>query len=95
MAIDANTIRRIAKLARIELPEAEVPGIGTEVNAILRFVEQLGEVDVSGIPPMTSVTPQRQNLRPDRVEAGGDPRAILANAPDHDSDYFRVPRVVE
>jgi aspartyl-tRNA(Asn)/glutamyl-tRNA(Gln) amidotransferase subunit C len=95
MSVDADTVRRIAHLARIAVADDEVEHLQGELNAILAFVEQLGEVNVDGIAPMTSVTPMEMKKRPDVVTDGGDPEAILANAPARQDDYFVVPRVVE
>ena len=95
MSVDATTVRRIAHLARIAVSEAEVPHLQGELNAILAFVEQLGEVDVTGVEPMTSVTPVLMKKREDVVTDGGDAEAILKNAPAREGDYFVVPKVVE
>ncbi|MBV9218425.1 MAG: Asp-tRNA(Asn)/Glu-tRNA(Gln) amidotransferase subunit GatC, partial [Methylobacteriaceae bacterium] len=81
MAVDQATVRHIAHLARIAVSDGEIAGLQHELNAILSFVEELNEVDVSGIEPMTSVTPMRMKLRPDVVTDGGMADAILANAP--------------
>ena len=95
MSVDADTVRRIAYLARIAVADGEVEHLKGELNAILAFVEQLAEVNVEGVAPMTSVTPMEMKKRPDAVTDGGDPEAILANAPARKDDYFVVPRVVE
>ena len=95
MSVDADTVRRIAHLARIAVAEDEVEHLKGELNAILAFVEQLAEVNVEGVAPMTSVTPMDMKKRPDVVTDGGDAEAILANAPARQDDYFVVPRVVE
>ena len=95
MSVDAKTVRRIARLARIALPEAEVAGMQGEINAILGFVEQLAEVDVTGVEPMTSVTPMALKMREDVVSAGGKPAEVTANAPHSEDHYFIVPKVVE
>lgn len=95
MSVDAETVRRIAKLARIKVADEEVEHLQGELNAILAFVEQLSEVDVEGIEPMTSVTPMQMKKRPDVVTDGGDPAAVLNNAPARDGDFFLVPKVVE
>lgn len=95
MSIDHATVRRIARLARIHVPEDEVDRLGAELSQILGFVEQLGEVDVSGVEPMTSVVDAVLALREDRVSDGGDARKVLANAPERADDFFVVPRVVE
>jgi len=95
MPVDADTVRRIAHLARIAVAEDEVEHLRGELNAILAFVEQLAEVDVAGVEPMTSVTPMTMKKRPDVVTDGGDPDAILKNAPATEDHYFLVPKVVE
>lgn len=95
MSVDAATVRRIAHLARIAVAEEEVEHLRGEINAILAFVEQLSEVDVDSIEPMTSVTPMRMKRRHDVVTEGGDPDAILRNAPAREGNYFVVPKVVE
>ena len=95
MSVDANTVRRIAHLARIAVNEEDVAPLQGELNAILAFVEQLNEVDVAGVEPMTSVTPMRMKKREDVVTDGGRAKDIVANAPDTEDDYFLVPKVVE
>ena len=95
MSVDAETVRRIAHLARIAVNDDEVEHLQGELNAILAFVEQLNEVDVTGVEPMTSVTPMEMKKRADVVTDGGDAEAILRNAPAHEGDYFVVPKVVE
>jgi aspartyl-tRNA(Asn)/glutamyl-tRNA(Gln) amidotransferase subunit C len=95
MSVDADTVRRIAHLARIAVANDEVEHLKGELNAILAFVEQLAEVNVMGVAPMTSATPMEMKKRPDVVTDGGNAEAILANAPARQDDYFVVPRVVE
>jgi aspartyl-tRNA(Asn)/glutamyl-tRNA(Gln) amidotransferase subunit C len=95
MSVDPSTVRRIAHLARIAVTDAEIAHLEGELNAILAFVEQLSEVDVAGVEPMTSVTPMTMKKRADVVTDGGDPDAILKNAPSRLDDYFLVPKVVE
>ena len=95
MAVDADSVRRVAHLARIAVAEDEVAGLQGELNAILAFVEQLGEVDVAGVEPMTSVTPMDLRMRPDKVDDGGIADEILKNAPETEDHYFLVPKVVE
>jgi aspartyl-tRNA(Asn)/glutamyl-tRNA(Gln) amidotransferase subunit C len=95
MSVDAKTVRDIAHLARIAVSEEEVEHLRGELNAILAFVEQLNEVDVTGVEPMTSVTPMTMKKRADVVTDGGDPDAILKNAPAREDHYFVVPKVVE
>ena len=95
MSVDAATVRRIARLSRIELPEADVPAMQGEINAILGFVAQLGEVDVDGVAPMTSVTPMALKMREDVISDGGKADKVTANAPQTEDHYFLVPKVVE
>ena len=95
MAIDEATVRKVAKLARIELEEAEVAPLAEELSAILGWVEQLGEVDVEGVEPMTSVTGEKLPMRDDVVTDGGIRERVLANAPDAREGFFAVPKVVE
>jgi aspartyl-tRNA(Asn)/glutamyl-tRNA(Gln) amidotransferase subunit C len=95
MAVDAATTRRIAHLARIAVKDEEVAHLQGEINAVLAFVEQLAEVDVEGVEPMTSVTPMDMKKRPDVVTDGGIADDILANAPAREDHFFLVPKVVE
>ncbi len=95
MSIDIETARKVAKLARIKVEEDALPALAGEFNAILGFIEQLNEVDVEGIEPMTSVTPMRLKRREDVVTDGGYQKKILANAPDAREGFFAVPKVVE
>ena len=95
MSVDAATIRRIARLARLALPEADVPAMQGEVIAILGFVEQLAEVNVDGVEPMTSVTPMALKMREDVVNDGEMAARVTANAPHTEDNYFLVPKVVE
>ncbi len=95
MSVDQATVRRIARLARVRLDDADVPQMQDELNAILSFVEQLDEVEVDGVEPMTSVTPMAMKLRPDLVTDGGDFESVLANAPVSEDGFFVVPKVVE
>ena len=95
MSVDADTVRRVARLARIAVADEEVEPLRGELNAILAFVEQLGEVNVDGVAPMTSVTPMAVKMRRDDVTDGGIPDQILQNAPIRDDNFFVVPKVVE
>ncbi|PYE85685.1 Asp-tRNA(Asn)/Glu-tRNA(Gln) amidotransferase subunit GatC [Pseudoroseicyclus aestuarii] len=95
MSIDEGTARRVARLARIRVEETDLPALAQEFNAILGFIEQLGEVDVEGVEPMVSVTPMRLKRRDDVVTDGGQPQAVLSNAPDAREGFFAVPKVVE
>jgi len=95
MSVDADTVSRIAHLARIAVAEDEVAHLQGELNAILAWVEQLQAVDVAGIEPMTSVTPMKMKTRMDEVTDGGKPEDIVKNAPQSDDNFFLVPKVVE
>jgi aspartyl-tRNA(Asn)/glutamyl-tRNA(Gln) amidotransferase subunit C len=95
MSIDIDTARRVAKLARIAVPETELPALAAKLSGILGFMEQLNEVDVTGVEPMTSVTPMRLKRRLDVVTDGNIQAAILKNAPDAREGFFAVPKVVE
>jgi aspartyl-tRNA(Asn)/glutamyl-tRNA(Gln) amidotransferase subunit C len=95
MSVDAATIRRIAHLARIAVSDAEVPHLQDELNAMLAFVEQLSEVDVDGVEPMTSVTPMEMKKRADVVDDGEIVEKVIANAPATEDHFFLVPKVVE
>ena len=95
MSVDAATVRRIAHLARIAVTDAEVPHLQGELNAILAFVEQLSEVNVEGVEPMTSVTPMAMKKRIDEVTDGDKADDVVANAPVTDRNFFLVPKVVE
>jgi aspartyl-tRNA(Asn)/glutamyl-tRNA(Gln) amidotransferase subunit C len=95
MSIDEKTARRVAHLARIEVAEAELGPLAAELSSILGWMEQLREVDVEGVEPMTSVTPMRPKWRDDAVTDGGDRARVLANAPDARDGFFAVPKVVE
>ena len=95
MSVDAATVRRIAHLARIAVTEAEVPHLADELNAMLAFVEQLSEVNVEGIEPMTSVTPMAMKKRADVVSDGNDAQAVLKNAPQSADNFYLVPKVIE
>jgi aspartyl-tRNA(Asn)/glutamyl-tRNA(Gln) amidotransferase subunit C len=95
MPVDTATVRRIAHLARIGVAEEEVEHLQGELNAILAFVEQLSEVNVEGVEPMTSVTPMEMKKRQDVVTDGGIPDDIVRNAPATEDHFFVVPKVVE
>ena len=95
MSVDSETVRRVAHLARLAVADDEVGPLAGELNAILAFVEQLAEVDVSGIEPMTSVTPMAMKMRRDEVTDGGIADAIMQNAPAREDQFFLVPKVVE
>jgi aspartyl-tRNA(Asn)/glutamyl-tRNA(Gln) amidotransferase subunit C len=95
MAIDRDTARRVAHLARIGVAEGDLDRIAGELSAILGFMDALKAVDVEGVEPMTSVTPMALPWREDVVEAGGERDRILANAPAARQGFFTVPKVVE
>ncbi len=95
MSVDLATVKRVASLARIAVSEDEAERMVGELNAILGFVEQLGEVDVTGVEPMTSVTPMVMRKRADEVTDGSKADDIVANAPATDRNFFLVPKVVE
>lgn len=95
MSVDADTVRRIARLARIAVKEEEVEHLRGELNAMLAFVEQLSEVDVTGVEPMTSVTPMAMKKRADVVNDGEIAEDIVRNAPRSEDHYFMVPKVIE
>lgn len=95
MSVDKDTVRRIAKLARIALDEGRAALMVHELNGILEWVAQLNEVDVSGVPPMTSVVDQALRMRDDIVTEGGVADAVIANAPGAEDHFFVVPKVVE
>jgi aspartyl-tRNA(Asn)/glutamyl-tRNA(Gln) amidotransferase subunit C len=95
MSVDADTVRRIAQLARIAVAEDEVDHLREELNAILAFVEQLSEVNVDGVEAMTSVIPMEMKKRPDAVTDGGISDDIIKNAPAGEDHFFVVPKVVE
>ncbi|ALN73368.1 Asp-tRNA(Asn)/Glu-tRNA(Gln) amidotransferase subunit GatC [Aureimonas sp. AU20] len=95
MSVDTATVRRVARLARIAVSDEDVTTMEGELNAILGFVEQLREVDVSGVEPMTSVIPMQMKKRQDAVTDGHKADDIVANAPATEDHYFMVPKVVE
>ena len=95
MSVDAATVRKVAKLARIAVEDHEVEPLAKELSGILDWVEQLQEVDVEGVEPMTSAVPMRLKRRTDVVTDGGRRGDILANAPDAREGFFAVPKVVE
>lgn len=95
MSIDIDTARKVAHLARIAVDESDLPALAGELSNILTFMEQLNEVDVEGVEPMTSVTPMRLKRREDVVTDGDYQQKILSNAPDAREGFFAVPKVVE
>ena len=95
MSVDAATVRRIARLARIAVAEQEIEHLRGELNAMLAFVEQLSEVNVEGVEPMTSVTPMAMKKRLDAITDGNNADAVVKNAPATQDHYFLVPKVIE
>ncbi|MET3599200.1 Asp-tRNA(Asn)/Glu-tRNA(Gln) amidotransferase subunit GatC [Martelella mangrovi] len=95
MSVDTATVKRVARLARIAVDDESAERMTGELNAILGFVEQLGEVDVSGVEPMTSVMPMEMKKRYDTVTDGDKADDIVANAPETERNFFLVPKVVE
>jgi aspartyl-tRNA(Asn)/glutamyl-tRNA(Gln) amidotransferase subunit C len=95
MPVDKDTVRRVARLARIAVSDGEIEALQSQLNGILGLVEELSEVDVSGVEPMTTVVAATMKMRDDVVTDGGDPAAVTANAPATVDDFFQVPKVVE
>ncbi len=95
MSLDPATVRRIARLARIHVGDTEAEQLAGELNNILGWIEQLNEVDVEGIDPLTGAAQMAMRLRPDAVTDGGIPERVLGNAPDRAGAFYAVPKVVE
>lgn len=95
MAIDAATVRKVARLARIAEPEDKLEALAKELTGIMTWIEQLGEVDTDGVEPMTSAVAVTLPMREDVVTDGGDPAMVLSNAPKTVDGFFVVPKVVE
>jgi aspartyl-tRNA(Asn)/glutamyl-tRNA(Gln) amidotransferase subunit C len=95
MSLDPATVRRIASLARIRVAEDELPRLQTELNGILGWIEQLNEVNVDGVEPLTGAVQMALAMRDDVVTDGGYPDKVLANAPERAGDFYAVPKVVE
>ena len=95
MSVDASTVRHVAKLARIAVSDGEVEALVPELNNILGWIEQLQEVDVTGVEPMTAVIANTLRLRQDKVDDGGIRDAVLENAPVAEHGFFAVPKVIE
>ena len=95
MALDQSTVRRIATLARIRVPDGELDRLAGELSNIMGWIEQLGEVDTEGVEPMTSVVAALLLMRADVVSDGACAEKVLANAPQREGDFFAVPKVVE
>jgi aspartyl-tRNA(Asn)/glutamyl-tRNA(Gln) amidotransferase subunit C len=95
MPVDRKMVRRIARLARIKVSEDDMPRLEGELNSILQWIGMLNEVDTTGVEPMTSVVKMSMKMRDDLVTDGQDPRAVTANAPKSEDDFYVVPKVVE
>ncbi len=95
MSVDHATVKRVARLARLKVNDEDVPRLAGELNAILGFIEQLNEVDVSGVEPLTSGVTMKMKMREDQVTDGHYPQKIVANAPAQEDAFFMVPKVVE
>lgn len=95
MSVDKDTVKGISKLARIALDDKREEAMVADLNAILAWVEQLEEVDVANVPPLTSVVAQSLKMRDDVVTEGGNATALMSNAPQPEDNYFVVPKVVE
>lgn len=95
MSVDQTTVKRVAKLARLKVKDEELPRLADELNSILGWIEQLNEVDVSDVEPMTSVITMKMKMRQDEVTDGHCPAKIVANAPAQDDAFFMVPKVIE
>ena len=95
MAIDAATVRKVARLARIAEPEERIESLANELNGIMTWIEQLAEVDTEGAEPLTSVVGTGLPMREDVVTMGGDPARVTSNAPKSINNFFVVPKVVE
>ena len=95
MSVDRATVKRIAKLARIKVEDADIPRLEGELNDILRWIERLNEVDVSKVEPLTSIVAMKMKMRKDDVTDGHDPSEIVLNAPASEDEFFMVPKVVE
>ncbi len=95
MPIDQATVRRVARLARIKVSDEDVPRLAGELNSILHWIEQLNEVDISGVDPLTSVVTMKMKMRPDEVTDGHYPADVVKNAAAQEDNFFMVPKVVE
>jgi aspartyl-tRNA(Asn)/glutamyl-tRNA(Gln) amidotransferase subunit C len=95
MSVDKDTVQRIAKLARIAVPDEKLAPMADALNGIFNWVEMLNEVNVEGVPAMTSVVAQTLKWREDKITEGGDAEALMRNAPEHEGTFFVVPKVVE
>ena len=95
MSVDKDTVRRIARLARLAVPEEKLEPLAGELTGLFNWVEMLNEVNIEGVPAMTSVVAQKLKWREDKVTDGGAAEALMANAPEREDTFFVVPKVVE
>lgn len=95
MSVDDATVRRVARLARLKVADSDVPRLAGELNSILHWIEQLNEVDVNNVEPLTSVVTMKLKMRADEVADGHCPERVVGNAPARDDGFFMVPKVVE
>jgi aspartyl-tRNA(Asn)/glutamyl-tRNA(Gln) amidotransferase subunit C len=95
MAVDKETVRKVARLARLAVPEDRLEPMTRELNGILKWVEQLQEIDTADVPAMTSVVTMKLKMREDKVTDGGYAADLMRNAPDGEDNFFTVPKVVE
>jgi aspartyl-tRNA(Asn)/glutamyl-tRNA(Gln) amidotransferase subunit C len=95
MSLDKDTVRKVATLARIKVPDSDLEPMAKELSAVLGWIEQLNEVDITGVAPMTSVAQMRLKMRADEVTDGGDADKVTLNAPEGAHGFFVVPKVVE
>ena len=95
MSVDPQTVKKVATLARISISDERAESLQTELNAILGFVEQLNEIDVEGVEPMTSVVDMEMRKRPDEINDGNKAEDVTANAPESEDNFFVVPKVVD
>ena len=95
MSLDKATVRNVATLARIRVPDSDLDHLASELDHVLKWIEQLNEVDVAGVEPMTSVVEMRPKMRADEITDGGHPDEVIANAPEAAHGFFVVPKVVE
>ena len=95
MSVDAATVKRIARLARLQIEDKDIPRLAGELNSILHWIEQLNEVDVKGIEPLTSIVAMKMKKRKDEVSDGHYPQDVTRNAPASEDEFFMVPKVVE
>ncbi len=95
MSVDQATVRRVARLARISVNDEDLPRLAAELNSILHWIEQLNEVDISGVEPLTSVVTMKLKARPDEVTDGHYPTDVVRNAAAQEDNFFMVPKVVE